>query len=420
MPPVPPRVPEITTLRVRLGRRAVGTLTLLPGERTLFAFGDEYLDDPQRPVLSLSFKDRFGGIVAEQAPTRVRVPPFFSNLLPEGHLREYLAARAGVKGMREFFLLQALGKDLPGAVVVEPDAEESRPPPSPHGGHDDERRSSHDDARDALRFSLAGVQLKLSAVMEAGGGLTIPAQGAGGSWIVKLPSARFEGVAENEFSMMRLAARLGLDVPEVRLVDLDAVTGLPEGIGTVQGKALAVRRFDRAPDGVRVHAEDFAQIFGLYPERKYARGNYRSIAEVVWAEAGEPGVVELVRRLVFNALIGNADMHMKNWSMIYPDGRNAMLAPAYDLLSTIAYLPDERMALNLVRSKRFADLTIAAFTHFAGKARLPEHPVLSAVRDTAGRFRDEWPAAKRELPVAERVARAIDAHLVALPLASGR
>ena len=137
-----------------------------------------------------------------------------------------------------------------------------------------------------------------------------------------------------------------------------------------------------------------------------------SIAEVVWAEAGEPGVVELVRRLVFNALIGNADMHMKNWSMLYPDGRNAMLAPAYDLLSTIAYLPGERMALNLVRSKRFADLTVAAFTHFAGKARLPEHPVLSAVRDTAGRFRDEWPAAKRELPVAERVARAIDAHLV--------
>ena len=419
MPPAPPRVPEITTLRVRLGRRAVGTLTLLPGDRTLFAFDDEYLDDPERPMLSLSFKDRFGGIVAEQAPTRVRVPPFFSNLLPEGHLREYLAARADVKDVREFFLLQVLGKDLPGAVVVESDAEEARPPPSPRDGHD-EHRPPHDDARNALRFSLAGVQLKFSAVMEAGGGLTIPAQGAGGSWIVKLPSARFEGVAENEFSMMRLAARLGLDVPEVRLVDLDAVTGLPQGIGTVRGKALAVRRFDRAPDGVRVHAEDFAQIFGLYPERKYARGNYRSIAEVVWAEAGEPGVVEFVRRLVFNALIGNADMHMKNWSMIYPDGRNAMLAPAYDLLSTIAYLPDERMALNLVRSKRFADLTIAAFTHFAGKARLPERPVLSAVRDTAGRFRDQWPAAKRELPVAERVAQAIDAHLVALPLASSR
>ena len=412
-------MPEIPTLRVRLGRRAAGTLTLLPGDRTLFAFDDDYLGDPERPVLSLSFKDRFGGIVAEQAPSRVRVPPFFSNLLPEGHLRDYLTARAGVKGMREFFLLRVLGKDLPGAVVVEPDAEESRPPPSPRDGHG-ERRHPHDDAQDALRFSLAGVQLKFSAVMEASGGLTIPAQGAGGSWIVKLPAAGFEGVPENEFSMMSLAARLELDVPEIRLVDLDAVIGLPEGIGPAQGKALAVRRFDRAPDGARVHAEDFAQVFGLYPERKYERGNYRSIAEVVWVEAGEPGIVEFVRRLVFNALIGNADMHMKNWSLIYPDGRNATLAPAYDLLSTIAYIPDGKMALNLVRSKRFADLTVAAFTHFAGKARLPERPVLSAVRETVERFQDEWPAARRELPVTKRVTRAIDDHLEALPLANGR
>ena len=412
-------MPEIPTLRVRLGRRAAGTLTLLPGDRTLFAFDDDYLGDPERPVLSLSFKDRFGGIVAEQAPSRVRVPPFFSNLLPEGHLRDYLTARAGAKGMCEFFLLRILGKDLPGAVVVEPDAEESRPPPSPRGGRD-ERRHPDDGTRDALRFSLAGAQLKFSAVMEASGGLTIPAQGAGGSWIVKLPAAGFEGVPENEFSMMSLAARLGLDVPEIRLVDLDAVTGLPEGIGPVQGKALAVRRFDRAPDGARVHAEDFAQVFGLYPERKYERGNYRSIAEVVWVEAGEPGIVEFVRRLAFNALIGNADMHMKNWSLIYPDGRNAALAPAYDLLSTIAYIPDGKMALNLVRSKRFADLTVAAFAHFAGKARLPEHPVLSAVRETVERFQDEWPAARRELPVTERVARAIDDHLEALPLANSR
>ena len=419
-------MPEIPTLRVRLGRRAAGTLTLLPGDRTLFAFDDDYLGDPERPVLSLSFKDRFGGIVAEQAPSRVRVPPFFSNLLPEGHLRDYLTARAGVKGMREFFLLRVLGKDLPGAVVVEPDAEESRPPPSPRGGRD-ERRHPHDDAQDALRFSLAGAQLKFSAAMEASGGLTIPAQGAGGSWIVKLPAAGFEGVPENEFSIMSLAARLGLDVPEIRLVDLDAVTGLPEGIGPVQGKALAVRRFDRAPDGARVHAEDFAQVFGLYPERKYERGNYRSIAEVVWVEGRRarhrrvrpaPGVQRADRqcRHAHEELVPDLPGRTK----IYPDGRNAALAPAYDLLSTIAYIPDGKMALNLVRSKRFADLTVAAFTYFAGKARLPEHPVLSAVRETVERFQDEWPAARRELPVTERVARAIDDHLEALPLANGR
>ena len=62
----------------------------------------------------------------------------------------------------------------------------------------------------ALRFSLAGVQLKFSAVMEASGGLTVPADGMGGSWIVKLPSARFPAVPENEFGMIELAQSVGI------------------------------------------------------------------------------------------------------------------------------------------------------------------------------------------------------------------
>ena len=65
-------------------------------------------------------------------------------------------------------------------------------------------------ARAVLRFSLAGVQLKFSAVMEASGGLTVPAGGMGGSWIVKLPSARFAAVPENEFAMLELARRAGI------------------------------------------------------------------------------------------------------------------------------------------------------------------------------------------------------------------
>jgi hypothetical protein len=68
-------------------------------------------------------------------------------------------------------------------------------------------------AGDVLRFSLAGVQLKFSAVMEASGGLTIPAHGVGGSWIVKMPSTQFATVPEVEFVMLELARAAGLDVP---------------------------------------------------------------------------------------------------------------------------------------------------------------------------------------------------------------
>ena len=121
----------------------------------------------------------------------------------------------------------------------------------------------------ALRFSLAGVQLKFSAVMEASGGLTIPAGGMGGSWIVKLPSARFAAVPENEYAMLALARAVGIAVPPNRLIEIGDIRGLPQDAGAMKGKALAVQRFDRGPGGEAVHMEDFAQVFGLFPDDKY-------------------------------------------------------------------------------------------------------------------------------------------------------
>ena len=107
-------------LVVRLHDRRIGMINRLAGDRYLFAFDQAYVDDASRPTLSLSFKAASGGLVTHVRPYNVRLPPFFSNLLPEGHLREYLAARAGVKPERDFFLLAALGADLPGAISVMP------------------------------------------------------------------------------------------------------------------------------------------------------------------------------------------------------------------------------------------------------------------------------------------------------------
>src|SRR5690606_31827552 len=143
-----------------------------------------------------------------------------------------------------------------------------------------------------------------------------------------------------EFSMMSLAARLGMDVPELQLLDSEAIGGLPEGIGRRKGPALAIRRFDRA-EGGPVHIEEFAQVFGVWPDDKHKRASARNIAAVIGVEAGDEAAAEFIRRLVFNTLIGNADMHLKNWSLIYPDRRTAALAPAYDFVSTIPYIPDE-------------------------------------------------------------------------------
>ncbi|RJT27836.1 type II toxin-antitoxin system HipA family toxin [Mesorhizobium waimense] len=406
-------MPDVSILDVRLYGEKIGTLTLIAGDRTLFAFDKAYIDNPERPTLSLSFKDQFGQLLTEFRPINVRVPPFFANLLPEGPLRAYLAERAGVNEKREFFLLWVLGRDLPGALTIVP-ADAEAWPDLKDEGDEDARRTRR---TNALRFSLAGVQLKFSAVKNAGrgGGLTIPANGVGGSWIVKLPSQVYGGVPENEFSMMSLAAKLGMDVPELQLLDTNAIDGLPEGMRSMKGHALAIRRFDRT-DGGPVHIEDFAQVFGVWPDDKYKRASARNIATVLGVEAGDDSAGEFIRRLVFNTLIGNADMHLKNWSVIYPDRRSAALAPAYDFVSTIPYIRDEFAAIKYARTKRMRELSLDELRYLAAKAHLPEKLVVDTARETVTRFRDEWPEAKKTLPVARAVADAIDAHLQDLAL----
>jgi serine/threonine-protein kinase HipA len=403
---------NFAVLEVLLYGQLVGTLTRLPGDRVLFAFTEDYIADDNRPILSLSFKDALGSLITDVRPTQTRLPVFFANLLPEGTMREYLAARAGVEPEREFFLIAILGRDLPGALEIRP-ADGAMPLDEKIDVSNEAAEAA--DSEPVLNFSLAGVQLKFSAVKNATGGLTIPADGVGGSWIVKLPSTQFHNMPENEFAMMELARRVGISVPETVLMPINKISGLPSGINAIGKHAYVIKRFDRAANGEHVHMEDFAQVFGVYPERKYDRASYRNIAEVIWTEMGEVGIVEFLRRLVFSVLIGNADMHLKNWSVIYPDRRSAALAPAYDFVSTIAYLPDDRLALTFVDSKQFSSITDDQFERFAAKARLPTKLTLDTVHQTVARFAETW----RNPPDAlnnDQLREAIDRHLQSVPL----
>jgi len=215
---------------------------------------------------------------------------------------------------------------------------------------------------------------------------------------------------------MTLARLVGIDVPAVRLVDVDAIGNLPMDVETLKGQALAVERFDRLAHGTPVHVEDFAQIFGVYPEDKYGKASYMNIATVIGVEGGETDIAEFIRRLTFNTLIGNADMHLKNWSLIYPDRRNAALAPAYDLVSTIAHLPDEWGALKVSRSKRFDAFSEDELAHMASRARLPEKIVLDAARETAALFHRHWQTERNNLPLSDAVIKAVEAHVKTIPL----
>jgi serine/threonine-protein kinase HipA len=376
----------LNALAVNLHGRRIGVINRIGGDRHLFSFEQEYIDDANRPILSLSFKGQGGGLVVPTRAVTARLPVFFSNLLPEGHLRDYLAARADVKPQREFFLLAVLGADLPGALIVAP-MDQPEQGAAEDGGDRDHDEPMHEAA---LRFSLAGVQLKFSAVMEASGGLTIPADGMGGSWIVKLPSGRFALVPENEYTMMALARAVGIEVPRTELIDIREIRGLPADAGAMEGKALAVQRFDRGVKGETIHMEDFAQVFGLYPEDKYRHRSYANIAAVLWAETGEAGTYEFLRRLVFSVLIGNADMHLKNWSLLYPDRRTPVLSPAYDFVATLPYISKDELALTFGGSRSLSEITTDQVRRLADTARLPASPLWRIVTETTDRTVAAW------------------------------
>src|SRR5260370_4213013 len=120
--------------------------------------------------------------------------------------------------------------------------------------------------------------------------------------MVRLPPSRYRELPENEFAMMELARHIGIAVPETKLIPVNRISGLPVEVISLGERAFVIRRFDRAPpSGELIQIEDFAQVFGVYPEDKYGRpgqrASYRNIAEVLWAETGAAGVTDFVRRV---------------------------------------------------------------------------------------------------------------------------
>jgi serine/threonine-protein kinase HipA len=404
-----------SVLEVRLGEALVGTLTNLPNDQNLFVFDDAYIADANRPVLSLSFYDAYRNPIPDVRPVTRRLPPFFSNLLPEGALRQFIAERGEVNAQREFFLLWLLGNDLPGAVTVR-DAEGRTLPPSEKNPGVTRARAG----RDVLRFSLAGVQLKLSAIGNPDRQLSIPASSMGGHWIVKLPSPAYPGLPENEFSMMEFARAIGIQVPEIGLIPLDEIPGIPEPWQQLKGNAYYIRRFDRGSHGKRIHIEDFNQLYGQFPEAKYKNYSYTNMANDLWRLTDETQFAEFIRRLIFNVAIGNNDMHLKNWSLIYPDGHTPLLAPAYDFVSTVRYIADDRLALSIAKEKSPAELNLELLERFARKAQVPSKLVLDIARETADTVMSLWPAIQKELPLDRATRHQITEHMKSIPILRAR
>lgn len=281
----------------------------------------------------------------EEPFKRSAVQAFFGGILPEEGQRTAIARALGVSADNEFRLLEYLGGEVAGALTLLPEGE------TPASPSDAAPKLLDDDAlvqlldhlplrpmlagEDGLRLSLAGAQSKLP-VRLIDGQIALPAPGQPTSHILKPPIARFEGTTENEYFCMSLAGAIGLEVApvEMRVV--------------ADRSFLLVTRYDRAvgAGGVaRLHQEDFAQALGIPSHRKYASDGGPIFADcfaLLRRAATRPAreILKLLDAAIFNLIIGNADAHAKNFSLLHSGGRGGggiALAPLYDLLSTIHY-----------------------------------------------------------------------------------
>ena len=142
---------------------------------------------------------------------------------------------------------------------------------------------------------------------------------------------------------------------------------------------------------------------GLRGDQEYKATNYDTIGRLIFDLFPNrfEQIAEFVRRLVVNILIGNGDAHLKNWSVIYREKVTPQLAPAYDLVSTIQYVANDTLALNLAGEKRFEAIDESHFDRLARRMEAPAKFVLETVKETVATARKEWPGIIREIGLPE-------------------
>lgn len=391
------------TLEVRVGETRVGVLERFEDESQVFSFDSAWLSDPERPVLGQFFEDR--------KPEEIRVAGpmcWFAHLLPQGPLRRAITRRAGIDEGDVFSLLYILGEDLPGAVRMLPTrpAPVRRVPAAPPASSTTIHLSA-----------LAGVQWKLS-VRPGERGLVLPLRGETGSWIAKFHDPNFPELPRIEFATMCWAKLSGVRVPPLRLGRVEEIAELPAGIPTGNGTIYLIERFDRGPDDLRIHMEDMGQILDRPPGDAQFHGSYEQIAAVLAAVAPQ-SVREYCERLVFCLACGNTDAHLKNWSVVYPDRRHAVLSPAYDIVAAVLYPPrmvGDKLALTLGGADAFESVTAASFQRLAGVSGLDFAEVEGWVRAAATRVVSGWNVHADELAYTADERRRLEAHMARVPL----
>ncbi|MGA0611906.1 type II toxin-antitoxin system HipA family toxin [Caldimonas sp. KR1-144] len=293
--------------------------------------------------------------------------PVFQMNLPEGYVLDQLRLRlAKTTGTDPLVLLAMMGAAEPiGRLRIGTQADIS---PATAGGErlaDILAYRGAEGLFDSLverylsRTAVSGVQPKVlvpEAPARSRSAARDKAVGLTNDLIVKSGLNIYPGLAINEYLCMSAVAAAGIPTPEFFLSD--------------DRSLFVMRRFDRLADGTALGFEDMAALAGLSAEQKY-QGSYEGVAKLIRALCSPakvaPSLAQLFDMVAMSCLLGNGDAHLKNFGLLYadPESDAVALAPAYDIVNTTCYLPDDALALRLGHDK----------TLFSSRIRLLEFAV---------------------------------------------
>lgn len=278
--------------------------------------------------------------------------PIFQMNLPEGYVLEQLRNRLAKTTKVDPMLLLALsGSSSPiGRVRVNSAEVDALLQRQEFPGERLEEILAWDGTEDIfaglvdryiLRAGISGVQPKV-VVPEWQETVPIRFTSKTSDLIIKSGRDEFPGLAINEFLCMSVAQEAGISVPEFYLSD--------------NTQLFIMRRFDRDAALNPIGFEDMAALMGLSAEQKYSK-SYSAIAKAIRLfcapEQVQPSLHQLFAIVSLSCILGNGDAHLKNFGLLYsnPTNRDARLAPAYDIVNTTAYIPEDVLALDLAGNK---------------------------------------------------------------------
>ncbi len=386
------------TIEKEGSRQLVGYIRGENSYDACFSYADSYLASAGAAPISLSFP------LTEKPYSPAATRSFFEGLLPEGFTRRAVAQWLRVDAADYLPLLHGLGQECLGALAVLETEELPGSAYTPISGQEVRALAAEGATRSAeivtrTHLSLTGASGKAGLYLDQETGRWyLPKGMAASTHIVKQSHIRLDGIVTNEQLSLLTARRCGIEIPESFIIDT--------GHGAEGEVLFATKRYDRVfgpgvplvsglPCPRRLHQEDFAQALGIPAEEKYEQGRtgyLKRMFELLRKYSSDPiaDQLKLWDDLVFDVLIGNTDAHLKNFSLLYSaDLKTVRLAPAYDIVSTVAYRESTReMAVTIGDAEVLDDITEDTLMMAAGEAGIGERIARRRFLEIKDKFRE--------------------------------